>query len=462
MNPFRTTSFYPGLLLLILFLSACKKDEIETIPTPIVIDSYSNRVAVAWNTLYLGVERFTPGYRPPVSARTSAYLGLTAYETLLPSMSEDYNSMQLVYEDLILPSPEENQEYNWEVALNAAYEAAFNFYFPTAPATQQFEVIALADSLENVLLPSVSQAVFNRSVDFGREVASTIFEWSFEDTWGHEGFLKNTDDAYIPPEDKGLWQPTYPDFSPALLPHWGKVRTFAATDADTGPAPLPYSEEQTSPLYQQAIDVQYMVRDIKGGSRNEDRWIAEFWSDDCPILTFSPAARMISITNQVIEKEQLSLDEAVYTYAKVGFAICDAGIRCWYEKYKYNCERPIDYIRRNMHDSNWNTIMCPDGSGGYFTPNFPAYPSGHAAFAGAAAEVLTEIFGDSYRFIDRSHEGRTEFQGRPRPFNSFYGMAKENAYSRIPLGVHFRMDSDAGLDVGFKVGRRVNALPWKK
>jgi len=40
-------------------------------------------------------------------------------------------------------------------------------------------------------------------------------------------------------------------------------------------------------------------------------------------------------------------------------------------------------------------------------------------------------------------------------------MAQENAYSRLPIGVHFRMDSEAALDLGYKVGRRVNNLPWQ-
>jgi membrane-associated phospholipid phosphatase len=114
-----------------------------------------------------------------------------------------------------------------------------------------------------------------------------------------------------------------------------------------------------------------------------------------------------------------------------------------------------------MLDEEWNTIMCPDGSGGYYTPNFPTYPSGHATFSSAAAEVLTDLFGADYAFTDRSHEGRTEFNGTPRSFPDFYSMALENAYSRVPLGVHFFMDSDAGTELGYKVGKRVNALPWK-
>ncbi|NND31945.1 MAG: vanadium-dependent haloperoxidase, partial [Saprospiraceae bacterium] len=192
-----------------------------------------------------------------------------------------------------------------------------------------------------------------------------------------------------------------------------------------------------------------------------DYWIAEFWSDDCPILTFSPAGRWISITNQVIAAERINMMESVATYAKVAMALADAGTKCWQEKYRYNFLRPIDYIRQNMNDPHWNTVMCPDGSGGFYTPNFPTYPSGHATFSAAAAVVLADLFGASYRFTDRSHEGRSEFRGTPRTFNSFHEMALENAYSRVPLGVHFISDSQAGTNLGFIIGNRVNALPWK-
>jgi hypothetical protein len=41
-------------------------------------------------------------------------------------------------------------------------------------------------------------------------------------------------------------------------------------------------------------------------------------------------------------------------------------------------------------------------------------------------------------------------------------MANENAYSRIPLGVHWRMDCEEGVRFGIEIGRRVNDLPWKK
>ena len=63
---------------------------------------------------------------------------------------------------------------------------------------------------------------------------------------------------------------------------------------------------------------------------------------------------------------------------------------------------------------------------------------------------------------DRCHENRSEFEGVPRSFGSFFEMAQESAWSRVPLGVHFRMDCEEGVRFGTGIGRQVNRLPWKK
>jgi hypothetical protein len=68
----------------------------------------------------------------------------------------------------------------------------------------------------------------------------------------------------------------------------------------------------------------------------------------------------------------------------------------------------------------------------------------------------------NYAMTYRCHEGRIEFIGTPRSFNNFYNMAYENAYSCIPLGVHYRMDCEKGLRIGYAIGKKINAFGWKK
>ena len=448
------------LLAFLFIISSCQKDD-DVLVTSSPASQYSHNIPLTWNQMFLKVERYSPGYKPPVSARNYAHINLMAYEAIVHGSNGKYQSFSGHYPGLSINVPEYGVEYNWEVCLNAAYEKAFELFFPIAPSEQQFQMLDVSHALRTELQSSVATDIYQRSVEYGQYVAQAIYDWSAEDKWGHEGYLHNNDPAYVPPTGTNFWKPTHPDFLPALLPHWGKVRTFAVLPADVVSPPPNFSTDPGSQLYQEALETQTLVNEIKAGGKEEDLWIAEFWSDDCPILTFSPAGRWVSITNQLVAIERLDMMETVAAYTKLGMALSDAGVKCWGEKYRFNCLRPIDYIREYMNDPNWNTVMCPDGSGGFYTPNFPTYPSGHATFAAAASMVLEDVFGKNYTFTDRSHEGRTEFKGTPRTFNSFKEMALENAYSRVPLGVHFKSDSDAGSDLGFVIGLRVTHLPWQ-
>ena len=115
--------------------------------------------------------------------------------------------------------------------------------------------------------------------------------------------------------------------------------------------------------------------------------------------------------------------------------------------------RPSNYIREfidpDFQTNLYRLVYWPN-------PSFPGYPSGHSCFASAAAGVFIDFFGNSIRFTDRTHQGRTEFLGQPRTFNSFREMAEENAFSRIPLGVHVRMDCDEGYRLGYEISDAVN------
>ncbi|HJW27635.1 MAG TPA: phosphatase PAP2 family protein, partial [Saprospiraceae bacterium] len=96
------------------------------------------------------------------------------------------------------------------------------------------------------------------------------------------------------------------------------------------------------------------------------------------------------------------------------------------------------------------------------TPEFPSYPSGHSCFGASGSAVMANIFGDTHPYTDNCHQNRTEFMGMPRSYNTILEAGLENAYSRIPLGVHYRMDCDEGIRLGYLAATRVNSLPWYK
>jgi membrane-associated phospholipid phosphatase len=327
-----------------------------------------------------------------------------------------------------------------------------NILMPAQQAELQFGILNLENNFNEAFKAQKGSKVFERSQARGIEIAEAVWEWSKTDNFGHEAYLNSRPNSYTPPQGPGFWQPTTPDFGKALFPYWGEVRTFAIHEEDKlANEPIPYSESPNSLFYNQAQEVYLTVNN----NDFTDKWIAQFWSDDATGIVLSPPTRWISITTQALEKENASLELALYAYAKVSLALNDAGVACWHSKYIYNVERPVSYINRVI-DPDWQVHYLG------FTPSFPAYPSGHAVFGAAAAEVLTDVFGYNYSMTDRTHEDRNDFFGMPRTYSSFYEMAEENAYSRIVLGVHYRMDAEEGVRMGYQIGRAVNSLPFKK
>jgi len=400
-----------------------------------------------WHEHTLRAERFTEGYRPPVAARVYAYSGLAAWEAALATQRFGAQSLAPNFEGLNLPAPDPNIKYHLPSVLNACYNTIFQKFFISANRSIEQERTELAEKWGNRLKLETDSNNYRVSADFGKKMALAVYEWSATDTLGHMANLHNYDRNYKPIVGTGFWQPCQDFPMPALLPQWGKTRTFVIEPAEFLAAPLPpFSMESQSQYYVQALEVYTMNSPLS----SENQWVAEFWSDDFSGLTFSSAGRWISITNQILRHEQPTPIRALETYLRVSLALSDAAVACWQSKYHYNLLRPETFIRQAIQP-DWRPIV--------HTPSFPAYPSGHAMLAAAAAEVLTGLYGKKYELTDRSHEGRTEFKSKPRSYHSFYEMAFENASSRIALGVHYRMDCDEGTRLGLAVGKKISELP---
>src|SRR5205807_767579 len=81
----------------------------------------------------------------------------------------------------------------------------------------------------------------------------------------------------------------------------------------------------------------------------------------------------------------------------------------------------------------------------------PSYTSAHSTASGAAAGVLTALFGDAYHFT----VGSESLPGVTRSFGSFDAAAAEAGQSRIYGGIHYQFDSQNGLASGHAVGQFV-------
>jgi PAP2 superfamily len=441
---YRKTSLF--LLLgvsaaILLWIGSCAEQNRNDIDEVNTAKDENKEVIARWNELWLEVERNTDGFRPPVAARSFAYTSIAAYESALP----ENTNYQSIYRLLAHKEVEKvsTSEFITPLSLNAAYATMFKKFFTMTKKQSWQKIIEVEQRFYTKFSKNQNSNAIHNSVTFGKNIAENIWQWAAEDKIGIEGHVQNYHLEYQHSEKIGDWQPDADHPMLALLPYWGKSRPFVmASDELLVNPPIPYSEETSSAYYKQALEIYTLSKPIS----KENKWISEFWSDDISGLTFTPPTHWVSICNQLLRQKDLKAAQELELYAKLGIALSDAAVVCWNSKYHYNVERPKQYIRRVINPT-WDAL--------HDNPSFPSYPSGHAMFGAAAAAVLNSFFGDTIDFWDKSHEHRTEFLGQPRHFNSLEKMASENAYSRMALGVHSRMDCEEGLRYGKLTGQKV-------
>jgi hypothetical protein len=385
--------------------------------------------------LVLELVRHTPTYSPPVASRAFAYLYVTAWETMAagdPALRSLAGQVQGL-EPLPVEAPPDRA-----VALQAAMAVGVAELFANTGPTGQRAMAAMAARLAEGVAEGLDPDAVAESRAMGEAVARHVLDWAATDG-GHD--IENMGFPYDwpAPDSPGDWVPTsrIVQQQAPLLPAWGRNRPFAVPAADAcelSPPPA-YSEEPGSAFRAEAEEVLAVSRALT----DEQRVIARFWSDD-PMLSPTPPGHWISIARQVLDAEGADAVRRAEVLAVLSIAMADAFIACWDGKYRHNLLRPVTYIRAHL-DPAWEPLLI--------TPPFPEYPSGHSTLSGAAAEVLTAVFGESYAFADRTHED----EGLPaRRYASFREAAEEAAMSRLYGGIHFRSGNEGGLAQGRCVG----------
>jgi hypothetical protein len=406
------------------------------------------QVLCTWFKLALELVRHTATYSPPVASRTFAYLGVTAYEAVasgsgkLRSLAGQLNALEAV------PPREAGQTYDEAVVIQAALALAVQDLFANTGPTGQRAMAKMEEKLSAAVSEGLPADVVARSVAYGRAVAEHVLKWSRDDGGAvveNMGFPRE----YELTPGPAHWVPTnvIAVQQKPLLPGWGKNRAFAMPDGKSCSLPPPpeYSEDKSSEFYKQALEVYQAGLDMTP----EQRAISRFWSDDA-MLSPTPPGHWISIVIQIFERDGTDLERSADALARVAIGMADAFIGCWDAKFQYDLVRPVTYIRRVI-DPKWEPLLT--------TPPFPEYPSGHSTQSGAAAEILTQVFGDNFAFEDATH---IKDGIQARGFKSFRAAAEEAAISRFYGGIHFRAAIEQGVAQGRCIGAYVNALrTWR-
>jgi hypothetical protein len=415
--------------------AGCSDSDDGPVSTPAA--SLAPDVAVAWfDELYSEIR--TASITPPPASRIIGYCGVAAYESVVGGMP-GFRSLGGQLNDLDPLPAAEAGAYHWPSVLNAALADLIVGFIPAA------DVAALETSFNDTFDDTIAASVLTRSQDRGADIAAAILAWSTTD-----GFATLNNCAYVPPVADGAWEPTAPAFAAnPLQPCWGQLRPMVLLFGAECPSlpPPTYSTSTTSAFYAEALEVRNIVAEIKDNIANsvpEDRDdIALFWADN-PGGTGTPPGHWISVVGQVVEQYDMSLADAVEGYARVGMAVNDAFISCWDMKYYYNLLRPISYID-DFIEPGWTTLSSPQLN----TPPFPEYTSGHSVQSGAAARVLTDLWGDLP--FDDLHPALLV----TRSFDSFDEAAEEAAFSRLYGGIHYRSGCVRGVQQGSCVGQAI-------
>ncbi len=433
MNHLSTSNIMKRVLYFILIVSSifisCSKHDHFPLRPKNDASNYTADVINKWMTMQIRLERDATGIANASFCRYYAYSGIAALEALAPGTDLSLTTTGRWNGLTGLPQADQLKLYYWPASVNTALAFMNRNIFTTASVTDKAAIDSLESALNTSYLSMENSELITRSDDFGKAVATAVFNWSETDGY------KNQSLAYTSPVGPGLWAPTPPAFAPASTPYLGNNRPVIAGSIDnTMPgAPITYSEDPKSAFYQMALNDYNVSLTLTPAQTNQGL----FWRDIPGVTT---AGHWLSILQQVVKQTGAPLDKAAFAYALSGASISDATISCWQAKYKYTLVRPITYIRNVIGITNWNSLIT--------TPAHPEYPAAHAFISSATADALTSIFGNIGSFTDHTYDylGLT-----PITFNSFHDIALNAANSRVFGGIHYQPSCDTGVIYGSKV-----------
>lgn len=241
---------------------------------------------------------------------------------------------------------------------------------------------------------------FESGETIGRAVAAAMIERAKTDGY----FQPFTGTVPLCP---GCWvaQPTPPAF--ATL---GQAKPyFLASNAQFRPAPPPAFG---SPEFAAALAEVKRIADTRTPEQDS---IAKFWA--LPAGTIGAQGYFNLVAAELTVQYRRTERETAHALALLNVAAYDAIVASHEAKYHYWLIRP------SQADP---TIVRAIG-----LPSFPAYPSNHSALAASAATVLGALF--------------------PAERSRLEAMAAEGAISRLYGGIHYRFDTEAGMELGRRV-----------
>jgi hypothetical protein len=321
----------------------------------------------------------------------------------------------------------------------------------------------------------------SNGIETGHRAAAAILALRANDGAEHPDPVVGVD--YFPEPDPGKWRPDPVSNIPiALGAYWRRVPPFVL--ASTTPYRAPPPPALTSPEYTAAFNE---VKRLGGDGittpterTQTQSYIGIYWGYDGAAFIGTRPRQYNQIAVEIARSRTKDALEMARLLALLNAAIADSCMVAWEDKYYYELWRPVTAVREaspgsgptgrgdgnpdTEGDPAWTPLGAPASNEPgvpNFTPPFPSYTSGHAVLGSAGFEILRRFYGTdhiAFTFVSDELNGITrDNQGNvrplwPRSFATLTEAEKDNAVSRIYLGVHFRFDVEAGMTTGRRVG----------
>ena len=394
-------------------------------------------LAAEWNDVVLRTAEAEDGFLTLKGVRTAALMHVAMHDAL--------SAINGRYETYAFAASNPDADPIAAVS-QAAYVVAVDQY-PGAENT--FAELRGRWLPQGSMTPSQSTGI-----ELGNAAATAVLEKRTGDGWDSEAEYR--------------WHPMAPGVYAEFNDHsgtpegfifgagWAKARGFALTAADQFRSPPPPAIE--SDEYTKAYDEVKNVGRFQSMSRTADQSHLALWWKDFAESSHNRLAR------DLVAKEGLDLATATRLFALLNMSIFDAYVSSFDNKFFYNHWRPYTAIRWAANDGNPDTMPEETWDNLHrHTYAFPSYPSAHGTACAAAMSAFEVVFGERYDFTMRiplvdiagPFSGKIEMQPATRSFARFSDAAMECGLSRVYLGIHFRYDSVAGVELGSQVGKNV-------
>jgi hypothetical protein len=395
-----------------------------------------------------------------------------AFAIVQGAVYDAVNSIEPLYTPYfsqVTPNPDASLD---AAVAGAAYTTLVSLY----PYQQPYFNSQLVIALQGIPTPSATDGMA-----VGMTVAENILMARAND--GSQIDAAGQPVNYVYGQQPGQWRadPLHPNATP-LTPDWGKVTPFVVQSATQFGAPPP--PPITSLAYALAYEQVKALGSVDSEVRTDNETnIGFFWGYDAQPGLCAPVRFYNQIAEDVAQKMGNTVVQNARFFALINFAMADAGITCWNDKYTDAFWRPVTGIRENdpgtgpsllgsgnpfllgQGDPTWTPLGAPadNHNGTNFTPPFPSYTSGHATFGGATFKVMEDfyhtdvipggikIISDEFNTVTVDQNGKAR-PLLPRTYNFFSQMAGENAQSRVYLGIHWEFDAAEGIRSGDGIG----------